>query len=141
MSPHRLRVALVSSWALLLVALASPARAAEHPSLLFDASEIPSIRARLEGPLRPIRDALQEGIHFPFVGNFPRTPDLGYEYFGDRRAIADSMLAFAFGVIGFDPASPTWSEASLLAKNYLVGICGYRDWVFPETQDGPDPDL
>ena len=33
--------------------LATQSRAAEHPSLLFDASEIPSFRARLDGPLKP----------------------------------------------------------------------------------------
>jgi len=140
MSPL-LRLAAVSISLSLLVALAPPARAAEHPSLLFDARELPALRARLEGPLRPIRDALQAGIEYAHSGGFPRTPDRGWQYFGDRRAIPDSMLAFAFGVIGFDPASATHGEAMQLAKSYLNGICAYPDWVFPETQDGPDPDL
>ncbi|AKU90652.1 DUF4962 domain-containing protein [Vulgatibacter incomptus] len=119
-----------------------PAAAASHPSLLFDRSEISTIRARLDGPLRPIRTALEAGIHYPYAGgNFPVTPDRNWIYFSDRRAIPDSMVAFAFGTIGLDPASSIAGEARTLAKNYLVGICNYPDWIFPETQDGPDPDL
>ncbi|HEY0838772.1 MAG TPA: DUF4962 domain-containing protein, partial [Vulgatibacter sp.] len=122
-------------------AASSPAVAAEHPNLLFDESDIPTIRARMDGPLRPVRDALAAGVHFPFVGNFPRTPDRNYQYFNDRRAIPDSLLAFAFGAVALDPSSQYGREAQELAKNYLVGICNYGDWVFAETQDGPDPDL
>lgn len=124
-----------------IVTLAGAANAAPRPRLLFDESELPAIRARLDGPLRQIRDALEVGVHFPYVGNFPRTPDRGYEYFNDRRAIADSLFAFAFGAVTLDPASPYGAEAAQLAKSYLTGICAYPDWVFPETQDGPDPDL
>ena len=85
--------------------LATQSRAAEHPSLLFDASEIPALRARLDGPLKPVRDALRASVDFPFVGYFPQTPDLNYEYFNDRRAIPDSLVAFAFGAVALDPAS------------------------------------
>ncbi len=123
------------------VLIATPALAAQHPSLLFDASEIPAIRARLDGPLRQVREALEAGVHYPFIGNFPITPDRNYEFFNDRRAIPDSLLSFAFGAIILDPSSSIGGEAKLLAKNYLNGICNYPDWLFPETQDGPDPDL
>lgn len=122
--------------------LAQRASAGEHPSLLFDAEDIPEIRARLDGPLWKIRDALEAAIHFPFAGgNFPLTPDLNYEHFRDRRGPPDSLLTFAFGAAILDPDTPIGREARQLAHNYLTGICNYRDWVFAETQDGPDPDL
>lgn len=139
MSHHAARLLLVVG---LVTFGAERAHAGNHPSVLFDAEDIPAIRARLDGPLRKIRDALEGAVHFPFAGgNFPKTPDLNYEYFQDRRGPPDSLLTFAFGATFLDPQTPIGQEARQLARNYLIGICKYRDWVFAETQDGPDPDL
>lgn len=117
------------------------AQASEHPSLLFDAEDIPQLRARLDGPLQKVRDALEGAIHFPFAGgNFPMHPDPNYENW-DMRGPPDSLVAFAFGAAILDPDSTRGRQALQLARNYLIGICNYPDWVFAEHQDGPDPDL
>ena len=111
-----------------------------RPSLLFDAADVPRIRANLEGPLRKVRDALEAAIHFPFTGNFPQTPDLGYEHWGPIGP-PDSLVAFAFGAAVLDRDTLAGQRALQLARNYLNGICSFPDWVFAHTQDGPDPDL
>ena len=124
--------------------LATKASAATHPSLLFGKDDIAKIRARLAGPLKPISDALKAGVNFPFEGgDFPKTPDVNYKYFDDRRAIADTVAAYAFAATMLDPATDatTVDRAKQLAHDYLVGVCGYGNWVFPETQDSPQPDL
>jgi len=119
-----------------------PARATERPHVLFDADDIPAIRARLDGPLSKVRDALIGAIRFPYNGgNFPKHPDLNYEHFQDRRGPPDTLLTFAFGAVILDRDTTVGQQALELARNYLLGICKYRDWVFAETQDGPDPDL
>lgn len=126
----------------LVLGWAGATQAAEHPSVLFDAEDIPTIQARLAGPLRIVREALEAGIHFPFAGgNFPSTPDLDYEHFQDRRGPPDSLLAFAFGATFLDPDTQIGQEARILARNYLLGICRYPDWVFAASQEGTDPDL
>lgn len=125
-----------------LFALLGADRAHAHarPNVLFDAGDVPAIRASLEGPLRKVRDALEGAIHFPFEGNFPQTPDLGYEHWGPIGP-PDSLVAFAYGAAILDPDSLAGQRALTLAKNYLNGICNFSDWVFAHTQDGPDPDL
>jgi hypothetical protein len=119
-----------------------PAGAAPHPSLLFDASELPVIRERLAGPLAPIGEAIAAGVEYPYQGgNFPKSAELGYQYFGDRRALADTLGAFAFAALAFEGQSPVGEHAAELAKSYLSGVCALTNWVFPETQDSAMPDL
>lgn len=127
--------------ALCVSLLSANASAATHPNLLFSRDDIPKIRANLDGPLLQMKQALEAGIHFPVVGYFPKTADLGYEYFGDPRAMSDSLMAFAFGAAVLDPSSQAGKEANELALNYLRGICGLGDWVMASYQDGSDPDL
>ena len=137
-SPHR---PFAAALALSIALSASAAGAATHPSLLFSREDVPAIRASLDGPLAQVKSALEAGVHFPFVGDYPKTPDLGWQYYGDRRAIADTLVAFAFGAAVLDPDTGTGREAGELALNYLRGICAYGDWIFPETQDDAKPDL
>ncbi|MFO7156094.1 MAG: DUF4962 domain-containing protein [Pseudomonadota bacterium] len=118
------------------------AHATERPHVLFDAEDIPAIRARLDGPLYKIRDALIGAIRFPYLGgNFPKHPDLNYEFFQDRRGPPDSLFTFAFGAAILDRDTQVGQQALELARNYLLGISKYPDWVFADRQDGPDPDL
>ena len=71
---------------------------------MFSAAEIPAIRARLQGPLKAIGDSLRAGVDGPFQGSgFPKTPDLNYAYFDDRRSIADTLAAYAFAATIYGP--------------------------------------
>jgi len=107
-----LAVALVAAFA------AAPAAAASHPTLLFDAGDVPAIRATLEGPLAEVRSALVAGIRANASTTASSNP------FGGTIGTADAMLAFAYGAAILDPASAEGQEASRLALAYLRGVCG-----------------
>ncbi|AKF03029.1 DUF4962 domain-containing protein [Sandaracinus amylolyticus] len=122
--------------------VAASAQAQDRPRVLLSRDELPRVRDALEGDLAPVATAITRGIDAAYEGSFPRTPDASWEYFSDPRAIGDSLFAFAFAALVWgDDGDERARRAVELARAYLVGICGYGDWVFASRQDGPAPDL
>ncbi|MHB8872639.1 MAG: DUF4962 domain-containing protein [Myxococcaceae bacterium] len=129
--------------ALVAVLVGLPALAANHPSLLFEAKDLPEIRARLAGSQKGVGDALRAGVESAFDGSgFPAKPSLSYQFF-DPIAVADTTLAYAFAaaVWGDQPGDPIAAKAKQVGHDYLVGVCNYSDWVFASQQGFPGPDV
>src|SRR5438067_5125330 len=86
--------------AIACASIASPsiARAGAHPRVVFDAADVPALRAKLAGSMKPIADGLAGAVNEVFDGGgVPAKPDLSaWSSLDDRRAIADTLLAFAF---------------------------------------------
>ncbi len=138
-----MRVLIPTCLAALVLSASANAETAPHPRLLFDAADVPTLRARLAGPLAPVAAAIEGGVAFPYAGgNFPKTADLTYEYFDDRRALADTIASYAFAALMFgDDSAPIGAQSKQIAHSYLISACNFDSWVFPETQDSPQPDL
>ncbi|GAC1543848.1 MAG: hypothetical protein NVS3B10_08000 [Polyangiales bacterium] len=127
------------------LAVATSASGAVHPRVILDAADVPAVRTRLDGPLKPLRDALASGVNEVFDGGgVPSKPDLGaWSALDDRRAIADTLLSFAFARLVFKGGADakTADRARQVAHDYLIGICDYGDWVFAADQGADTPDL
>jgi hypothetical protein len=136
------------------------AAAPNHPRLLFDARDVPALRARLAGPLKPVAQALRAAVEAPYQPNsdFARTPDVTNKLFrGDIRGMADTVASYAFASLmfrdgGADRIFPELTHleradlaahAEELGRNYLLGICdpSFPNWLFQEYQEGTTPDL
>ncbi|UJR84590.1 DUF4962 domain-containing protein [Sandaracinus amylolyticus] len=125
-----------------LLLAATSVQAQDRPRVLLSRDELPRVREALDRDLAPVATALTRGIDAAYEGSFPRTPDPSWEYFDDPRAIGDSLFAFAFAALVWGDAGDERARRAVeLARAYLVGICGYGDWVFASRQDGPAPDL
>lgn len=138
-----MRLASVVLVALSTVSVSSVASAATHPSLLFGKEDVPKLKARLDGPLKLVRDSLAAAVNGTYDGtSVPKTPDLAaWSKVDDRRAIADTLQAFAFSALVFRDDPVLGPKAKKLAHDYLGGICAYSDWVFAKDQGAATPDL